>query len=126
MTDAQRHFEHARGKASLWLGVLLPPISWALQHQIGYSLIRFACEHRWASVMHHVLAWLFVAAALAGGALAWRDWKLVGGGWPVGTEPGIEARSRFMAVLGMMLSALFALLIIGQWSASLFIDPCNY
>ena len=41
-----------------------------------------------------------------------------------GEEGGTLARSRMMAVLGLMGGALFSLGIILQWVASLFFNPC--
>ena len=34
------------------------------------------------------------------------------------------SRSRFMVVLGLLASAFFALVIVAQWTAHLFLDPC--
>jgi hypothetical protein len=42
-----------------------------------------------------------------------------------GEEDGREGRSRFLALLGMLVSAEAALAIAAQWSATLFFHPCQ-
>jgi hypothetical protein len=71
----------------------------------------------------HALSVLTLALALAGGWVAWREWKRAGAEYP-GEEGGTIPRSRFMAFLGMLGSALFSLTILAQWTASFFLNPC--
>ncbi|HEX6104910.1 MAG TPA: hypothetical protein VFZ26_04960 [Gemmatimonadales bacterium] len=42
-----------------------------------------------------------------------------------GEDGGPEGRSRFLALLGLLTAPLFAMVIVAQWSASLFLHPCQ-
>ena len=102
------------------------PVVWSLQMQIGYALSRFSSEHRWLTVMHHLVSLLAVAAAAWCAGLAWREWQRLGGGEPGGSEPGVPGRSRFLALLGVITSGLFTVVIIAQWVPVFFISPDWY
>jgi hypothetical protein len=68
-----------------------------------------------------VVALLITAGA---GLVAWRKWQEAGR-----TEPdeaaGPRPRSRFMAVLGLLTSAMFFLTILAQGIASFVLHPCQ-
>jgi hypothetical protein len=66
---------------------------------------------------------LTLLLALSGGLVAWREWKRTGREWP-SEELGAIPRSRFMVALGLLASALFSLVILAQWAASFFFNPC--
>jgi len=120
------HFATTRGKMALWAGVLGGAVVWSLQMQIGYALSRFSSEHRWLTVMHHLVSLLAVAGAAWCTWLAWREWQRLGGGEPGGSEPGLTGRSRFLALLGVITSGLFTVVIIAQWVPVFFISPDWY
>lgn len=122
-TDAERHYATARGKLSLWTGVLGGAFVWAAQLQVGYALSRFSGEYPSLTVAHHVTSAVAVVLALGATLLAVRDWRRLGGGQPAGTEPGVEGRSRFLAALGIVTSGLFTLVILAQWIPAFFISP---
>lgn len=126
MTTARKHpvtyFETTAGKATLWLGVLLPPGAWLTQFQINYALARWLCDVPWLAVFYHLASGVMLAVALLGGWLAWRDRRMLQGDHASDT---LE-RSRFLSILGLAMTPLFVLLILGQWSARFFIDPCIY
>jgi hypothetical protein len=116
------YFSERRGLLSLWAGVLAGPIAFFLNLQITYMLATLKCGD--ATVWLHLTAVGTLALALAGGALAWRDWRRTGGG-EVGDGEGAIPRSRFMSVLGMMTGALFALIIVAQWIPTFILGPCR-
>jgi len=130
MTTASEHplayFETTTGKATLWLGVLLPPVAWFTQFQVNYALARWLCDVPWIAVFYHLTGALMLGVALFGGFLAWRDWSVLHGHAPPDREAGVFGRSHFLALLGLAVTPLFMLLIVGQWSARFFIDPCIY
>ena len=108
---------------ALWVANLLGPIAALAGLQIAYMLTDRACATGNALPVH--LTWLAcLIAALFAGWLGWREWRRWGGGH-AGEEGGPEARSRFLAVLGMLAGASAALVIAAQWSASLFFHPCQ-
>ena len=125
LSEAEAYYETPRGKLSLWVGVL-GGAAWAVQLQIGYALSRFSHEHRWLTGVHHAVSAVAVLLAVGATLLALRDWRRLGGGEPRGTEEGVAGRSRFLAVLGMVTSGLFALVIVGQWVPVFFLDPAWY
>jgi hypothetical protein len=121
-----QHRAAAPSDFTLWLGVLGPPLVWAVYFQFNYALARWFCHNHGLMGLGHAAAVVALLLAGAAGVLAWRDWRLLGGGWPSGAESGTVGRSRFLSVIGMMLSALFVLLIAGNWLVLFFIDPCDY
>jgi hypothetical protein len=125
-SEAEAYYETPRGKLSLWVGVLGGAVAWAVQFQIGYALSRFSHEHRWLTGVHHAVSAVAVLLAVGATLLALRDWRRLGGGEPHGTEEGVAGRSRFLAVLGIVTSGLFALVIVGQWVPVFFLDPGWY
>jgi hypothetical protein len=107
----------------LWIANLLGPLAALAGLEAGYALADHACPSGQAALMH--LA--FTAAlllALAGGVLGWREWRR----WAATADTehgGPEARSRFLALVGVLSSAVAALALAAQWSASLFLHPCQ-
>jgi hypothetical protein len=71
----------------------------------------------------HLVSLGALLLALGGGAVAWREWRRAGSEWP-GEGSGPLVRSRFMAVIGVLASAFFTLVIVAQWIAQLFLNPC--
>ena len=118
MTAENRH------NFALWTGVLLPPGAWALQMQTNYAIARFLCGNGWLAPVFHVVAFLTLAGAIVGGAIAFTHWRreFVTGENSV----EVDTRRHFMATIGLMLSTVFCLLILAQWSARFFVDPCVY
>jgi cytochrome c biogenesis factor len=121
--DPRTDVPDAREIRALWAGLLLPPIAFLINLEAAYALVPAACSSRNQLPMHLVhIACLLLA--LAGGLTAWRWWKLEGATWP-GEEGDPVARSRFMAGLGVLLSALFILVIVAMWIPSFLLDPCQ-
>jgi hypothetical protein len=71
----------------------------------------------------HVVPIICLIVALGAGLLAWKDWVRVGGG----TEDEaatVDSRSRFLALCGIAVSALSALIILAQWLAIFVFGAC--
>src|SRR4051794_33456150 len=64
----------------LWLGLLAGPVAWGANHLVVYNLAQWAREGGPSAPMHLSCA-VFLAVAICGGRVAWRNWK-EGGGWP--------------------------------------------
>lgn len=120
--DDEQRLRSERSRLRLWLGLLVPGAVFLLALSAEYALVPEACARNDTTLLH-VIALVSLIVALAGGGLAWREWSALGRGWP-GEEPGPVARSRFMAVLGMMTSAMFSLVIVAQWMPMLILNPC--
>jgi hypothetical protein len=110
-----------RSLVALWLGIVGPPIIWLTQFEAKYALagVGQAAKHTPALIATSVLAAalvLFLAYTSA------RERKLAKAS-PLDAGGGVTSRNRFMGTLGLMMSALFLLLIIAQAIADFFFSP---
>ncbi|HEY8562458.1 MAG TPA: hypothetical protein VIL74_18920 [Pyrinomonadaceae bacterium] len=121
--EEKSEFARKRGQFWLWLGLLLPPGAWAVQLQTVYLTSEYGCKH--ADFMPNHLASVFaLLLSVVGGVVSWRSWLETGKKWDAQKADPID-RSRFMAILGMLTSALFTLLIFAQWLPTLLGVPCD-
>jgi hypothetical protein len=123
MTDPRTDIVEARRIRALWAGLLLAPAAFFVNLELGYLLVRPSCPRDDALPIHAVHAVSFVLV-LAGLAIAWRSWHAEGTRWP-DDEGGPAARTRFMAGLGVALSALIMLTLVAQWIPTFVLDPCQ-
>jgi len=107
----------------LWAGLLLAPTAFLLNLELAYAVVPHACSLQ-NRLPVHLVHLVCLAIALVGGAFALRSWRYCGETWP-GEEGGSVSRSRFMAGLGLLLSVLFALVIVAQWIPSFVLSPCQ-
>lgn len=121
-TDVERYFNEPRGIALLWVGVLAGPLAWFLHQQVSYVLATLTCSDA-ATLVLHVMTAVALLIALAGVGIAWMNWRRTGGEWSA-RGGGTVARSRFMALAGFLLSALFFLVIVAQGLPNFFMSPC--
>lgn len=124
MTEvAEERFSEPREILMLWYGLLVGAGAWKLQLVVNYALVPYACWHDLSLLMHAASAATVLLAA-SGAWVAWGRWKETGVeddsalGGPLG-------RSRFMAISGVVLSAFFVFLILGQWIPNLLLSPCD-
>ena len=121
-TDRTAYYRGAAGILALWFAVLAGPLAWALGLNAEYALVLLACDRGTMLPLHLVsLGTLLVAGT--GGAVGWREWRRAGGGRPE-EGGGTLDRSRFIAALGILSGGYFALTIVAQWIANLFLNPC--
>jgi hypothetical protein len=121
--EAAREFKEGAGPGALWACVLAGPLAALAQLQANYALVLWVCGTGRAWSLHAVsLAALLIAAGAA--LLSWRNWHRAGAVWEDGGA-GVLPRSRFMAAVGMLVSAHSALVIIAQWIAVFVYDPCQ-
>ena len=121
--ETEKYFSHTEGLLALWFGVLAGPIAWLVQMETNYILAQLVCS-RASEVALHLISLSALLLAAAGGFTAWRLWQRSGREWP-GESGGILPRSRFMAVLGLLMSSQFFLVILAQEIPSLFFKPCQ-
>lgn len=108
---------------ALWASVLLGPLAALTALELAYVLVQRACATGQVLPIH--LGFLgTLLAALAGAAIGWREWRRWGGG-PDADRGDRGARSHFLALHGLISSLAFALVIVAQWSATLFLHPCQ-
>ena len=110
----------------MWFGLLAGPIAWSLRLLIGYPLVPVACEQG-TSILLHLVSAGFLLVTLAGAVVAWWSYRQARDETRTARE-GADAwtveRTRFMALLGLLVSGLFALVIVAEWLTVFFTDPC--
>jgi hypothetical protein len=106
----------------LWMPLVVPPLIFLTLQSVNYALEPWACANQIVYPLH-VSAALALLIAIAGAALSWREWQSVGGKLP---DDKAEADSRigFLAVLGLMVSALSIFAILALWATQLVVTPC--
>jgi hypothetical protein len=122
-TEAKRDFSEKGGQFWLWLGFLLPPIAWAVQLQTVYLLSEYGCGSG-NFLPNHIASAGALILSVCGGLVSWRNWMKAGGEWKSEKAEPL-ARSRFMAILGVLSGALFTLIIFAQWLPTLLGVPCD-
>jgi hypothetical protein len=115
--------ESRGGNVSLWAGVIGAPLIWAADLQVRYALVPWACRTGHHGVLH-VLSAIFLLAAAVATLLCWREWRASGADVPASAEGGVNARTRFLAAVGLMTGALFSVVIVAEALPNFFIDPC--
>jgi hypothetical protein len=89
----------------------------------SYALVQWVCQTRSHGVLDLIAAASF-AVVIAAAAISWQAWKRSSADGPTdGGRP--RQRARFMALLGLASSALFALQIIAGAIPTRVIDACQ-
>ena len=113
----------ARRRALEWVPVIGAPLVVLLDLQVVYALVPWACRTgaRLPFVVTVVAAVLLV---LGLGALAVRNWRAAGGGWP-GEELAHGVRTRFMGALGVLVCVFSAAVVLALAAPFLGLHPCQ-
>jgi len=121
--EAAREFKQGAGPGVLWAGVLAGPSAALAQLQANYALVLWVCGtgRTWSL---HAISVAALLVAVGAGLLSWRSWRMAGASWDDGGA-GVLPRSRFMAAVGMLVSAHSALVIIAQWVAVFVYSACQ-
>jgi hypothetical protein len=136
--QGQEHPSPARARVSLWsswFALLAAPHAWSLQLLVNSALTGYACYPHdapldapmWDGVrpILYLVEAAAVALCLAGGWIAWRNWRRTRDEKPGSGKRLVErgdGRTRFMAMAAMMISALFLVAIVFS-SVHLFVLP---
>jgi hypothetical protein len=112
-----------RNPLLLWIGLLGGPLTWLIQFEINYILVRWACSTHQLSIFH-IISGTFLILALATAMLSWFELKHFISDRNPNSNESITGMYRFMAILGILSSVLFGLLILSQAIPVLIIDPC--
>jgi hypothetical protein len=97
---------HLRSDWALWAGILVPPMAWAADLTVSYTLVKWACNHHTTTQIQIITVATLVAIAAAG-------WV----GWTAQRERGAQTenqRAAFMAELSLMTTVLFIVLTIAM------------
>jgi small-conductance mechanosensitive channel len=108
---------------ALWTGILAGPVVWLLSFEANFALAPWACEfnNKLALFLVAIFALVLVAGS---GLLAWCEWNATGKVWPGGAG-GPLARERVMAGCGILLSAMFFVVIVAQAVPNLLLGACD-
>lgn len=123
MQMAQAAEESGRGLPTLLLGVLGPPIIWAIRIGASYVLVPYACALR-IPLMLHLVTLAALLATVGTGWMASKRWRAA----PARVEgsPGGEpSRDRFLGLFGVLSSAFFFLVMVAEGLANVYLDPCQ-
>lgn len=115
----------SRGEVGgLWFALLAPPVAFLAQLEANYAMVSSLCVRgeRWPL---HLVTLVAIAVCVAAGVVAWRAWRATGGPWPDYVTPAPSPRSRFMAALGGLVSALFLVLLIAQAIPPFILTACQ-
>lgn len=129
---------HTVTPAALWFGLFGAPAAWSLQLLASYALVAHGCYPDAEPLTIPVVPSLrtlvlgtgaaALAVALLAGGSAWRSWRATQQEHEGGHEGLLEAgegRTRFMALAGMLLGAVFALGIVMNVVPLLLLQPCG-
>jgi hypothetical protein len=117
--EVERKFDR-----KLWVSMLGGPVLWLIYLQTAYVLVQPACTSGEKSVLHITSAF-FLGLTIAMGVISLGQWTQVGRGWPSEEEEAHSGRQRSMAMIGILQSGLFGLLIITSWAAISILNPCE-
>jgi hypothetical protein len=112
--------------ALLWFGLLGAPLAWAGQLVVGYGVEEADCSAgsmRWGIESGTWELALTIATALVGAlACAAAVLMLVR---VRRREPDLQGRVEFMAAGGILVSAVFLVLIVLGGAAAVYLEPCT-
>ncbi len=121
--DTEIRAADGTGILGQWVGNLLAPLAFLLQLEVAYFVVPRAC-HAGVVLPVHLAHAGALLIALAGCLIAWRQWQR----WrPHGSSdgPGPEPRSVFMAMLGVLVSGGFFLVMLALWLPTFWLHPCQ-
>jgi hypothetical protein len=120
--DERSWFSGGHGVALLWIGLLAAPVAWALDLLSSYAAVKWTCSSQHTSALHLItLGALLITAG--GAAASWTAFQRT-------PEPSSEDgprpvdRGKFMAMLGLLSSAMFALAMIANAVPRVLLDAC--
>ena len=107
----------------LWLSIFAGPAAWAVDLLLSYSLVQWTCGGGPPMVLH--LISVFSLAVIGAGAFAgWQSLRAVPEGAPSdGSQP--DQRAYFMASLGLVMCALFAVIVVASAIPRWILDACH-
>ncbi len=107
----------------LWTAVLTGPIVWLVSVGANFALAPWACALKWKPALYMVSAVALLITA-GSGLVAWSEWRQLGRAFP-GEAGGAISSSRALATGGILLSAMFFLVIAAQTIAEALLGACQ-
>ena len=97
---------------TLWSGILAPAAAYAIDLQLRYALVPWACKTGRMPALTLISIPLLLIS-ITGGLMSWRELH------------GSVDRMRAMALVGIALSFVFSLTIIAMTIPDFFVRPCE-
>lgn len=104
-----------------WIGVFLAPTVYFAHLQLNYVLVPWSCATH-QRIWVHITSLVAVLLALSGIWAARRVHARAANGH---ADDDTLPRLRFLGLLGVLIGALFTLLLVAQLVAGLVISPCQ-
>jgi hypothetical protein len=101
----------------LWTGILVGPFAWTAQLALSYPIAQLTCHTGFASQHPTALHAISVGALIIIAAGAFVSWQVY--------QRDRAERVQFMAMLGLLTCALFALVVIATWVPPFVINDCE-
>jgi hypothetical protein len=107
----------------LWTGILAGPLAWAFDLMASYAVVKWVCHTNNYAVLPLITA-ASLAMVIGAAAIAWTALTRTASDVPIdGGQP--RQRARFMAILGLASSGLFALQILAGAIPHWMLDACQ-
>src|SRR5215213_7804533 len=120
---AMANEEQATTPKGLWLLVIAGPTLLAAEHQTNFILVRQACSVQRNLMLYGVVV-VAMLLTIAVAMVAVSIWRRAGAVWPT-EQSDLANRIRFVAVLGILSSAMSFAVIVAQGIATIHFDPCQ-
>lgn len=114
---------HSLTPLPLWTGILTGPIVWAIDLLARYAVVKWSCHtgHHWYFDALTIVSLVVVAFAAV---ISWTALQQTSADEP--TDGGMpRQRARFMAILGLTVSALFGLQVAAASIPNWVLDACR-
>ena len=112
----------ARASSETLVALLAGPVLALANQGLMYSVNMWACGHGVRSVLH-IVPFVCLCLAVVSAIVAYRAWNSVGRG----TDDDLatdDARTRFLAILGLSIGVFSSAVILAQWASVFVFDPC--
>jgi hypothetical protein len=123
-TTRERDANEGHFDRKLWFTMLGAPVLWLVFLQTAYLVALSACSSG-DRIRLHICAAVFLGLIILTGVVSVVQWDRSGREWPSPETDGPSGRRQAMAMIGILQSALFSMVIITSWAAIAILDPCQ-
>lgn len=120
--ELQRTYMRWPGILMLAAGIVIAPLVALINEEVAYVVVPWAC-HRGAPLLIRIVPAISLVVVVVLGLVSLRDWRRAGRGTHT-DDATLADRTRFIALAGIGLSGLSALMILWSWIATWMLSPC--
>lgn len=101
---------------------MAPAVAWGFSEFVEYALVNVSCAigHQW---MFRMVTLFFSLVCVAAGWVSYSAWRDIH--YNRRLDDGVGGRAEWMAISGVMSSALFLILVLAQGAPPFFFAPCQ-